>query len=47
MTVFECNGCPTGPCTLINPDPEFEADDICPKKGVVCRAVFRELGVVE
>ncbi len=26
---FQCTGCPTGPCTIANLDPEFEPGTIC------------------
>ena len=45
MTVWECNGCPHGTCTLINIDPDFDIDEQqCMKKGSGSTiAVWREL----
>jgi hypothetical protein len=48
MYVFQCTGCPTGPCTLISIDPEFEPSDTCSdKKHPENRAIYRELKVAE
>ena len=50
MPIFQCNGCPSGPCTLLNMDPEFECCEDCPRyspghKNVI--AVWREMRAVE
>jgi hypothetical protein len=29
MPIFQCNGCPSGPCILTNMDPEFTPKDEC------------------
>jgi hypothetical protein len=51
MSVFQCCGCPTGPCILTNMDPEFIAERYCPDERSAgfpaTIAVWRELGVVE
>ena len=48
MAVFQCAGCPSGPCVLINMDPEYECSEDCPKVGMKkALAVWRELEVVE
>jgi len=47
MPVFQCNDCPSGPCTLVNMDPEFEAGSKCPdiRSHQSTVAVWRELVV--
>jgi hypothetical protein len=49
MPVYECCGCPSGPCTLVNMDPEFEPGSEC--MDIRCQgstiAVWRELKVSE
>jgi len=48
MPVYECCGCPSGPCTLVNMDPEFVAKSGCPGSGCcdLIEAVWREMKVV-
>lgn len=50
MPVFQCCGCPTGPCFFSTMDPEFIVGDECPaNKGTASPnvAVWRELVVAE
>lgn len=50
IPVFQCNGCPSGPCILTNMDPELEAGSGCIKDGIFTKAntaVWRELVVAE
>ena len=48
MPVFQCSGCPTGPCILFNMDPEFDPGSDCMdvRYKNINIAVWRELGVV-
>jgi len=36
MGVFQCNGCPSGPCILTNMDPEFDAQTTIKCEIVTC-----------
>ena len=51
MQVFQCMGCPSGPCLFSCIDPEFWIGDECPanKTGIVTRniATWRELRAVD
>jgi hypothetical protein len=47
--IFQCTGCPTGPCTLINMDPEFTPGSDCMdiRYKNINIAVWREMVVRE
>ncbi len=46
---FQCTGCPTGPCTIANLDPEFEPGMNCLDKRYEHEniAVWRRLEATE